>query len=646
MPPYPYNQGEKPRVRNELMRRRSLLLASVAMAVAPVPLRRAMAQGVAPGASAESSSVPKPGSTRMHGLSLVNDLHLPAGFPYFPYVNPNAPKGGELATAAIGSFDSFNPFIVRGTPTGAAIRVFETLMVPSSDEAVAAYVHLATVVEIPADNMGVAFELHPDARFHDGHRLTAEDVVWTFNTLRKEGRPFYGQYYADVENVVAETPLRVVFHFKTDKNRELAQILGEMPILPKHWWAGRDFDKPLTDPPLGSGPYRIGRFEMGRTVVLERVPDYWGAKLPTAIGLNNFDILRTEYFRDMTVAMEAFKAGQVDLRRENSSKNWATAYDFPAIDKGLVKKESIPTHLPTGMQGFAMNTRRAVFKNEHVRNAMIQVFDFEWMNKNLFYDLYTRTNSYFSNSDFASSGLPTGDELALLDRYRDKIDPAVFTRPYVLPVTDGSGNNRAGLLRAIELFKKAGWEVVDRRLRNAEGQGFGFEILLTDSSFERITLPYVQSLQRLGMDVRVRTVDPAQYQRLIDEFDFDMTIHSIGESDSPGNEQMEFWSCAAAKAEGSENVMGICDPVVDALVGEVLKAHDHAHLVTATRALDRVLLAGNYIVPQWNLSAVWVAYWDRFGRPDKPIRTGIDLNTWWLDTAHATVTDAARRMGQ
>ena len=584
--------------------------------------------------------------TRMHGMALVGEPLLPPGFTNFPYVNPNAPKGGDVSTAAIGSFDSFNPFIVRGTPAAASARVYETLLVRSADEPEAAYAHVASAIEMPADRMSVAFDIRPEARFQDGHPLRSDDVVWTFNILREQGRPFYRQYYADVEKVEADGPLRVVFRFKNNSNRELAQILGEMPVLPKHWWEGRDFSKPLTEAPLGSGSYRIARFEMGRTIVLERVRDYWGANLPTAVGLSNFDTIRTEYYRDATVALEAFKAGQVDWRIENSAKNWATAYDFPALEKGLVKKEAVPTRLPNGMQGYAINARRPLFADRRVRAALIEVFDFEWMNKNLFYDNYTRTSSYFSDSDFASSGLPNGDELALLEKYRDKLPPEIFTKPYKLPITDGSGNNRTGLRRALDLLKEAGWTIADRKLVNAKGEPFRFEILLRDPAFERIALPYVQSLERLGMDVRVRTVDTAQYQRLIDSFDYDLTDVVIGQSDSPGNEQMEFWSCASARMEGSNNTIGICDPVVDAIVGEILAAHDRPRLVATTRALDRVLLAGNYVIPQWHLSAVRLAYWDRFGRPTQKVRSGVEIGAWWLDAAKAAITDPARRMGQ
>ncbi len=602
-----------------------------------------MVLALAPSASrAQDAQAP----LRTYGLALVGDLQLKPDFPNFPYVNPDAPKGGEVVAAAIGSFDSFNPFIIRGTPAAASARVFESLMKRSDDEPEAAYAHLAKVIEIPADHRGVAFELRPEARFQDGTPVTAEDVVWSFNTLREKGRPFFRQYYADVVSVTAETPLRVVFRFATDRNRELAQILGEMPIMPEHWWKGRDFTKPLTDPPVGSGPYRIARFEMGRTLVLERVRDYWGANLPTARGLANFDTIRYEYYRDPSVAMEAFKAGQVDWRQENDSKNWATAYDFPAVEKGLVKKESLQTNLPTGMQGFAMNTRHPIFADRRVRQAMEQVFDFEWMNHNLFFDSYQRSLSYFSNSVFASSGLPQGDELALLDKYRAQLPPDVFTTPFTLPVTDGSGNNREGLRRALDLLKQAGWEIRDRKLVNAAGEQFAFQILLSEPALERVALAYVQSLERLGMNVTVRTVDPAQYQRRLDQFDYDMTDTVIGQSGSPGNEQMDFWSCAAAKTEGSMNTMGVCDPVVDGLVAELLKTTDTQHQTVVVRALDRVLLAGHYLVPQWHSQKVNVAYWDRFCRPSAPVRSGVVFDAWWVDPAKAAIVDPARRMGQ
>jgi len=606
----------------------------------PVPMTLMLLAGLVVGTAGTASA-----QTRTYGLSLLQPLALPADFPHLPFVDPNAPKGGEVSLSAVGTFDSFNPFVVRGTPAGDVSRVWDTLLRTDADEPEAAYGHLAKTIEIPDDHMGVAFELRPEARFNDGTPVTAEDVAWTLETLRSQGRPFYREYYADVADVTTEGPGRVVFHFKSGKNRELPLILGQMPVLPKHWWQGRDFSRPLTDPPLGSGPYRVDHFEFGRTLAMARVKDWWARDLPTGLGLYNFDVRRTEYFRDATVALEAFKAGQVDYREENVAKDWATAYDFPAVQKGLVKKELIRHRLPTGMQGYAMNTRRDIFKDARVRHALALAFDFEWENANLFYGAYTRTSSYFSNSDLASSGVPTGDELTLLDKYRDQLPPALFSQPFSLPATDGSGNNRDELRHALALLGEAGWKVVDQKLVNAAGNQMSFEILLDQPAFERVTLPYVQWLSRLGIDARVRTVDDAQYQRLMDSYDYDMAVVAIDESDSPGNEQAGYWTCNAAKQDGGDNVMGICNPVVDSLVNLVVNAPDHAHLVTATRALDRVLLWNWYVVPQWHLQSVRIAYWNRFGRPDKPVRTGVLFDSWWVDPALAAVTDAARGSG-
>ncbi len=597
-------------------------------------------------AVAPAMATDQPPVLRAHALSMLGQPKLPADFKYFPYVNPDAPKGGEVALSAIGTFDSFNGFIVRGTAPEQLGRIYDTLLMPSADEAATAYGHLAQTVELPEDRMWVAFELRPQARFNDGTPVTAEDVVWTFNTLLKDGRPYYRQYYADVKEVVAESPSRVVFHFKSNQNRELPLILGEMPILPKHWWQGRDFAKPLTDRPLGSGPYRIDRFEFGRTIVYRRVENWWAKDMPTGRGLNNFDAIRIEYFRDATVALEAFKAGQIDCRRENIAKQWATAYDFPARQQGLVKLEEIPHHLPTGMQGFAMNTRRPLFKDKRVREALAWALDFEWANKNLFYGAYARDLSYFGNSDLASSGVPEGAELALLEPFRDQLPAELFTQPFRLPVTDGSGNNRKELARALELFKQAGYEVKDRKLVGPDGQQVSFEILLSEPSYERVALPYTQTLAKIGIDARVRTVDPAQYQRRLDVYDYDMTLASFGESESPGNEQTAYWSCAAAGQEGGDNVMGVCSKVIDALVDKVVNAKDRDAQVAAARALDRVLLWNWYLVPNWHLQYFRVAHWDKFGWPDVKIRSGYVFDDWWVDTKRAATTDTAKKGAQ
>lgn len=585
---------------------------------------------------------PQAGQGRTDGLSLIGTPGLPVGFAHFPYVNPEAPKGGTVTLGEVGTFDSFNPFIVRGTAASQVSQVWDTLMRPDADEAETMYCHLCQSVQVAADGKSVTFTLRPQARFHDGTPVTAEDVAWTFNTLLKFGRPNYSQYYSDVERVSVDGERTVTFHFKRGLNRELPMILGQLAVLPKHWWKGRDFSKPLTDPPLGSGPYEVGSYEFGRTLTMRRVKDYWAAQLPTAVGRANFDAIRVEYFRDSTVALEAFKAGQIDFRTEMSSKDWATAYDFPAVQKGWVKKEMLRHRLPTGMQGFAMNTRRALFKDVRVRHALALAFDFEWENKNLFYGAYARTESYFSNSDLASSGIPEGAELKLLEPFRAELPPALFTTPFKLPVTDGRGDNRAELREALKLLREAGWRVHDRKLVDAEGRPFRFEILISQQAFERVVLPYKQWLARLGIEASVRTVDPAQYQHLLDNYDYDMTVTVVPESESPGNEQIGFWTCGAARQIGGDNLMGVCDPVVDALVQKVVQAPDRAALVAATHALDRVLLWGWYVVPQWHLQGVRVAYWDKFGRPDKKVRTGLAFDSWWIDPVKAARLAAER----
>ena len=604
------------------------------------------------------ADVPPP--TRGNAFAVLGKPALPPDFPYFPYVNPNAPKGGTVTLAAVGTFDSFNPFILRGTadddvmspwvilPGGSGAgstvgHVWESLMTSSADEGAVGYCHLAQTIEVPADRMWVAFDLRPEAKFSDGTPVTADDVAWTYRTLMTQGRPSFRIQMADVKDVAVEGPRRVVFHFNSNANRQLPLVLGGLPVLPAHWFKGRDFTRPLQDAPIGSGPYLIAHFELGRSITFQRDPNWWAANLPTGKGTNNFDRVQIEYFRDSTVAMEAFKAGSIDLRSENISKNWATAYDFPAVKSGLVIKGDFHHHLPTGIQGFAMNTRRPVFANPLVRQAIGTAFDFEWTNKNLFYGAYTRTTSYFSDSDLASSGIPQGEELKLLEPYRSELPPALFTKPFTLPVTDGSGNNRQELLAALKLMEQAGWTVKQRKLVNAAGEQMRFTILVEDPSLERIALPYSQNLDKLGIDVQVRTVDPAQFQHLTDDFDFDMIFMIYPEGDVPGQELRDYWSCAAAKAQGSSNVCGVCDPAVDALIEKVIAAKDLPALQTAARALDRILLWRWYMVPNWENLVFHVAYWDRFGHPEKPIREGFNFDIWWVDPAKAAATDAARQ---
>ena len=569
---------------------------------------------------------------------------LPRGFDHFPWANPDAPKGGEVTLGGVGSFDNYNPFILRGTAGGVG-SIWQTLTEPSPDEVSTTYGVLAETIEVPADNSWVAFDLRPEARFSDGTPVTSDDVKWSFDTLREKGRPTYAQYWGDVDHAETDGPSRVVFRFKTNTNRELHIILGEIPVLPKHWFAGRDFTAPLTDAPVGSGPYKVGHVDMGRTLTLDRVPGWWGEKEGFGRGRFNFDHMRTEYFRDPTVLFEAFKAGQIDFRRENSAKNWATAYDFPAVAKGLVKLEVFAQKIPTGTQGFMFNTRRDVFKDARVRRAITQLLDFEWTNKTLFYGLYHRVRSMFEGSDFAESGLPTGAELALLEPFRDKLPPEVFTTEFKLPVTDGSGNDRAGLKRALDLLRDAGWTIKDRKLVDASGRQMHFEIMLTDPAFERVTLPFAETLKRIGIDAQVRTVDPAQGQKREDAFDFDMVVNAFGFGGLPGNEQADLWTCVARDNQGSSNYAGVCDPTVDTLVHDIVTAKDMPELLAATHALDRVLLWGWYMVPNWRLGEEWTARWNRFGFIDKPIRAGLDFSSWWIDPALAAVTDAARGHG-
>jgi len=616
------------------MRRRDLLSLSAALGLPPTALRAATPAG---GSAAPGQAI------RTHALSLLGEPALPVDFPHFPWVNPNAPKGGEIALTALGSYDSFNQFIIRGTAAVGMGLIYDTLLKESADEASSEYPYLAQWIDLPADRLGVSFEINPAARWHDGRPVTAADVVWTFNTLRQHGRPFFRSYYGDVTEVVAEGERRATFRFRSTENRELALILGQMPVLPAHWWASRDFTRPILEPPLGSGAYRIERFDAGRSVVYRRVEDWWGRDIPSMKGTQNFGAYRYEYFRDNTVALEAFKAGQIDFRTENVARDWATAYDFPARRRGLVKLDEIRHQLPTGMQAFAVNLRRPLFQDVRVRRALVEMFDYEWMNANLFFGAYARTQSYFSNSELASSGLPTGRELQILEGFRGRIPNDVFTTEFRLPVTDGSGNNRDGIRRALALLQQAGWQVRDRRLVNAQGQRFEFEILLNTPTFERVALPYVQWLERLGMTVRVRTVDPAQYQTRIDAFDYDMTVDSMGQSLSPGNEQRDYFTCAKARENGSQNVAGICDPAVDELVELVVNAPSREELVARTRALDRVLLWSHFVVPHWHIQSFRIAFWDKFGRPERNPRYNLGLDSWWIDPAKERALADARR---
>jgi microcin C transport system substrate-binding protein len=581
-----------------------------------------------------------------HGLAMYGEPRYPADFSHFDYVNPDAPKGGELREAAIGTFDSFNPFIIKGNPATGVGLAYDTLMVHAADEPFSEYGLLAESVETPLDRSWVSFTLRPEARWHDGRPVTADDVVWTFRTLVEKGSPAYRFYYGSVAGVEKTGPRTVTFRFRPGENRELPLILGELAVLPKHHWEGREFDQTSLERPLGSGPYRVGRFEAGRFVTYERVADYWGKDLPVNVGRNNFDVIRYDYYRDETVAIEAFKGGEFDLRVENNSKQWATAYDIPQVADGSIQKRLFPHHRTAGMQGFMFNLRRPIFRDRRVRRALAYAFDFEWSNRALFYGQYTRSRSYFDNSELAATGLPGPEERAILESFRGQIPDEVFTEAYEPPRTDGSGNIRANLRKAVELLKEAGWEIRDGVMTHVEtGEPLAFEILLVQPAFERIALPFAKNLKRIGVEARVRTIDTSQYRRRMDTFDFDMAVGSWGQSRSPGNEQRDFWTSAAAEREGSRNWIGIRSPAVDALVELLIASPDREALVTRTRALDRVLQWGSYVIPHWYIGSDRLVYWDRFGRPAITPEEGVQLDTWWLDPKRAERIDERRGGG-
>ncbi|MGH7116993.1 MAG: extracellular solute-binding protein, partial [Stellaceae bacterium] len=564
------------------------------------------------------------------GMSLFGDLKYPPGFTHFDYVNPRAPKGGAIRYSAIGTFDTLNPFVINGVPAAGIEMIFDTLSAAAEDEPASEYGLVAKSIDLAPDKLSVLYTLRKAARFHDGAPMTPADVIWTFETLQKKGLPAYREYYGDVAKVAPEGD-GVRFYFKSAKNRELPQILGEMPVLSKKYWSGRDFEKTTLQPPLGSGPYAIQSIDPGHSITYRRVADYWGADLPVNQGRYNFDTIRYDYYRDATIALEAFKAGQYDARVENSSKDWATGYDGPALRAGLIKKEQIPNQLPSGMQGLGYNLRRPIFQDPRVREALAYAFDFEWSNKNLFYGAYQRTRSYFDNSELAATGVPKGQELEILDKFKGQIPDAVFTKEYDPPKYDGSGNIRDGLRQALKLLMAAGWTFKGEQLVNAKtGQPFTFEILLDNPQFERVVLPFVQNLKRMGISARVRTVDTAQYERRMETFDYDMTIVLFPESLSPGNEQREYWGSEAADQEGSRNLLGIKSKVVDALVKELIQAPNRASLVAHTRALDRVLQYGYYVIPQFHLAAFRVAYWDKFRRPAIAPKYALGFDTWWV----------------
>lgn len=571
-------------------------------------------------------------STTSHGISLFGDLKYSKNFRYFGYVNPHAPKGGKIKYGIEGTFNSLNPYILKGTSATGLEMLYDTLMVSSADESFSEYGLIAKSIEVAKDRSWVIFNLRPEAKWHDGSPITAVDVVFSFNTLKTKGHPIYRNYYRDVVKADALGLYRVKFTFAHGGNRELPLIIGQLPVLPKAYYKDHNFEDSTLTPPLGSGPYRVTKVSAGKRLVYERVPNYWARNLPVNRGRYNFDTIEFDYYRDSTVAIEAFKAGEYDLRLENIAKVWATAYNIPAVKNGTIKKLEIRDERPTGMQGFVINTRREKFKDPRVREALNYAFDFEWENKNFFFNAYTRTLSYFSNSEFAARGLPSTDELKLLKPLRDQIqDKRVFNTSFSLPVTDGDGNVRNNLLKARDLLKQAGWVVRDFKLVNEKtGEPMEIEFLLNSSSFERVIAPYIRNLKRLGIQSTIRDIDSAQYEKRLQAFDYDITLYVYAQSTNPGNEQLDYWHSSRVDVQGSQNMSGINDPVVDELVEKLVQAQKKSDLIAATRALDRVLLYGYYIIPNWYIQSYRLLYWNKFTRPSIVPKYSLAMETWWV----------------
>ena len=565
-----------------------------------------------------------------HALTLYGEpAKYPASFKHFDFVNPDAPKGGELRQSGFGGFDSLNPFINKGVAADDIGLIYDTLTRHSLDEPFTEYGLLAEKIEVAPDHSWVRFYLRPQARFHDGQAVTAADVVFTFDALMKDGAPQYKAYYADVAKATAEDAQRVRFDFKRSNNRELPLILGQLPVLPKHWWSNREFNKGNLEIPLGSGPYKVADVAAGRSIRYERVKDYWGNDLAVNRGFYNFDSILIDYYRDTTVALEALKAGQFDYWLEVSAKNWASAYDVPAVKDGRLHKEEITNHNPTGMQGFVFNIRRPLFQDPRVREALGLLFDFEWTNKQLFNGAYTRTHSYFENSELAASGLPGSDELKILEPLRAKLDPKVFNSVFEVPRSDASGIIREQQRRAYQLLQEAGWKIVDDKMVDADGKPVSLEFLLAQTDFERVLLPYKRNLADLGIELVIRRVDVSQYINRLRSRDFDMIVGGFGQSNSPGNEQREYWHSSSADNPGSRNFIGLKDPAVDSLVEGLINADSRQSLVAHTRALDRALLAGHYVIPNWHIKTWRVAYWDRLQHPEVTPLYDVGLMTWW-----------------
>lgn len=587
--------------------------------------------------------VPENGLQWRHANSLTGEPKYPAGFKHYDYVNPDAPKGGTLNQVTVGTFDSLNPYVVQGVAAAGLANfgggmLYDTLMDQSMDQSSTTYGMIAEAMQFPDDFSWVKFRLNPKAAWHDKTPISVEDVIWSFDTLKKQS-PLYNRYYADVVKAEKTGDNEVTFTFDKAGNRELPNIMGDLVVLPKHWWEGkdkngkqRDISRPTLEIPLGSSAYKIASVNAGKSIIWQRVDDFWGKDQPTQVGRNNFDQVKYEYFLNNDATWEAFKKGGVyDYRQENIAQRWQEQYNFPAFERGDVIKASFPMHAAGRMQGAFLNTRKAKLQDVRVREALNWVFDFESMNRMLFFNQYKRIESYFAGIDLASSGLPSEAELKILETVRGEIPEAVFTKPYKLPVFNTPQATRTNIRHALDLFAQAGWVVKDGKLTNNKGEVFTLEFLTNNPNDERVVSPFINNLRRVGINASLRVVDDAQYQARVNDFDYDVITSAVAQSQSPGNEQREMWSSQSADLKGSKNYAGIKNPAIDKLIDRVVYAKDYDELVATTRALDRVLLWNYYTVPQWYSDTINIAYWNKFGLPDKqPDYAGIDPFSWWI----------------
>ena len=569
-----------------------------------------------------------------HGVAMHGDLKYPKNFKKFDYASDKAYKGGTIKLSSIGTFDNLNPYILKGVAAWQTTYLFETLMKSSFDEPFSQYGLIAKSVKIPEDRSWIIFKIRKIAKFSNGEKIKPEDIIFSFNILTTKGHPIYKTYYGQVDKVEKFSENEVKFSFKGDPNPELPLIIGyQLPIFSKKYWDGKEFDKTTLSPPLGSGPYLVSDVKPGRSITLKKNPNYWGNKINVNVGRFNFDTIHTDFYRDETVALEAFKSGAYDFKQENSSKNWATAYKFGAVKEGRVKVEEIKYFRPSGMQGFAFNMRKSIFQNINVRKALTYAFDFEWSNRNLFYNAYTRTKSFFDNSDLSSQSFPSEEELVILEKYRGKIPEEIFTSIFSPPNTDDENGLRKNLRFARRLLKEEGWIIKNDVLTNREtGEIFKFEILLRSPLFERIVLPMKRNLKKLGIEVSIRTVqDDSQYIRRLEDFDYDMIVVNYGSIISPGNEQKNYWGSSTADQPGSPNYMGVKNPVLDEIIDELISAKSRQELVTYTKVLDRILLFNYYLIPQFHIGHYRVAYWNKLSRPAISPKYDLGFDFWWFD---------------